>query len=224
MEGFERGRNLEKIGLHAQDTAELFFTDVRVPKANLLGGVEGQGFAHLMQQLPQERMLIAIGASCGAWSAPSTETLAYTKQRKAFGQPIASSRTPASSWPRWPPGEDRPHLRRRLHVKALATERSTADGAMAKWWTTGLQNKVVDQCVQLHGGYGYMLEYPIARACTSTPASTAIYGGTTEIMKETHRPLARALVGTGDGVAAIQPTPLRKNCGQKRDFSLRFAA
>ncbi|MEI2712307.1 MAG: acyl-CoA dehydrogenase family protein [Nocardioides sp.] len=182
MEGFERGRNLEKIGLHAQDTAELSFTDVRVPKANLLGE-EGQGFLYLMMNLPQERLI--IGAQAVAACELIVELcLDYAKTREAFGKPIgkfqhnrflvAEMATEATV--------ARAFLDSCL-TKHLAGELTAVDAAMIKWWTTELQNKLVNQGVQLHGGYGYMLEYPIARAYLDSRIST-IYGGTTEIQKE----------------------------------------
>ncbi|TDO45374.1 alkylation response protein AidB-like acyl-CoA dehydrogenase [Kribbella sp. VKM Ac-2527] len=182
MPGFERGRNLDKIGLKAQDTAELFFDDVRVPAENLLGE-EGQGFVYLMEKLPQERLTIAVVAAA-ACERILEQTLRYVKERKAFGRPIGSFQNS------------------RFVLAELATETqiarvfvdrcieelnagtlTVADAAMAKWWTTELQKKVVDRCLQLHGGYGFMTEFPIAKAYLDTRIQT-IYGGTTEIMKE----------------------------------------
>jgi alkylation response protein AidB-like acyl-CoA dehydrogenase len=182
MPGFERGRNLDKIGLKAQDTAELFFDDVRVPAANLLGE-EGKGFIYLMEKLPQERLAIAVVAAAACESMIAS-TLEYVKDRKAFGRPIGSFQNS------------------RFVLAELATETQIArvfvdrcieelnagaltvsEAAMAKWWTTELQKKVVDRCLQLHGGYGFMTEYPIAKAYLDTRIQT-IYGGTTEIMKE----------------------------------------
>jgi alkylation response protein AidB-like acyl-CoA dehydrogenase len=182
MPGFERGRRLEKVGMHAQDTAELVFTDVRVPAANLLG-TPGQGFFHLMANLPQERLSIAVGAVAAARTV-FDQTLQYTKDRTAFGRPIGSFQ------------------HNRFVLAEMATELEFAeiyldkaleehdagrftvvDAAMAKWWTTELQKRVIDRCVQLHGGYGYMLEYPVAKAYLDARVQT-IYGGTTEIMKE----------------------------------------
>jgi alkylation response protein AidB-like acyl-CoA dehydrogenase len=182
MEGFERGRNLDKIGLHAQDTAELSFTDVRVPKANLLGE-EGEGFIYLMMNLPQERLIIGAQA-VAACEAILEMCLTYAKEREAFGRPIgkfqhnrfllAEMATEARV--------ARAFLDDCLR-KHLAKELTAVDAAMIKWWTTELQNKLVNQGVQLHGGYGYMMEYPIARAYVDSRIST-IYGGTTEIQKE----------------------------------------
>ena len=182
MAGFERGRNLQKVGLKAQDTAELFFDEVRVPASNLVGR-EGGGFGHLMDKLPQERLSIAVGAVAGAQQVFDV-TVAYCKGRTAFGMPIGSFQ------------------HNRFVLAELATELAIArtyvdqavlehnagrftgqDAAMAKWWTTELQKRVVDACVQLHGGYGYMLEYPVAKAFLNTRVQT-IYGGTTEVMKE----------------------------------------
>jgi acyl-CoA dehydrogenase len=182
MEGFERGRNLDKIGLHAQDTAELSFTDVAVPKENLLGQ-EGEGFIYLMQNLPQERLIIAAQA-VAACEEVLRMCLEYATTREAFGKPIgkfqhnrflvaemATETTVARAFL-----DD--CLRKHLEHKLTAV-----DAAMAKWWTTELQNKLVNQGVQLHGGYGYMMEFPIARAYLDSRIST-IYGGTTEIQKE----------------------------------------
>jgi len=182
MEGFERGRNLEKVGLHSQDTAELFFTDVQVPAANLLGR-EGQGFVHLVHNLPQERLSIAASAVAAAEAALGW-TLEYVKDRKAFGQPVGSFQNS-----RFKLAE----MRTEIDVAQAFVDRcieglndgtlTAEEAAEAKWWCTELQKRTVDTCVQLHGGYGYMLEYPIARAYTDARITT-IYGGTTEIMKE----------------------------------------
>ncbi|GAC1328981.1 MAG: acyl-CoA dehydrogenase family protein [Mycobacteriales bacterium] len=182
MPGFERGRNLEKVGLKAQDTSELFFHDVRVPANNLLGQ-ENAGFLHLMQMLPQERLSIAVVAVAASRFVFDL-TLDYCKQRQAFGKPIGAFQ------------------HNRFVLAEMATEIEIAetylekailehnegrftvqDAAMSKWWTTELQKRVVDQCVQLHGGYGYMLEYPVAKAYLDSRIQT-IYGGTTEVMKE----------------------------------------
>ena len=183
LPGFKRGRILEKIGQKGQDTAELFFDDVRVPVENLLGGVEGRGFAHLMQQLPQERMLIAIGA-VAAMERAVEETVAYTKQRKAFGQSLYEMQNT-----RFKLAEcaTMAKIGRTFVddciVKALNKELDLPTAAMAKWWTTDAANKVIDECVQLHGGYGYMMEYPIARMYANARVNR-IYGGANEIMKE----------------------------------------
>jgi len=180
--GFERGRNLEKVGLHAQDTAELFFTDARVHDANLLGS-EGMGFAHLVDNLPQERLSIAISAVAAARQALRW-TLEYTHDRTAFGQPIATFQNSRFVLAEIATEVEIAEVFQDRCIEALnANELTVEEAAMAKWWTTELQKRVVDSCVQLHGGYGYMLEYPIARAYIDARIQT-IYGGTTEIMKE----------------------------------------
>jgi alkylation response protein AidB-like acyl-CoA dehydrogenase len=182
MDGFERGRNLDKIGLHAQDTAELFFNDVRVPAANLIGE-EGQGFFHLVDKLPQERLGIAA-SSMGHARASLAWTVEYCREREAFGQPIGSFQNSRFRLAEM-------HTEIEIGTSfvdrcVMALNEGTLDAetaAMAKWWTTELQKRVNDTCLQLHGGYGYMLEYPIARAFQDGRVAT-IYGGTTEIMKE----------------------------------------
>ncbi len=182
MKGFERGRNLEKVGMKAQDTAELFFDEVRVPAENLVGR-EGGGFIHLMEKLPQERLSIAVVAVAAAQKVFAL-TLEYCKGRTAFGKPIGSFQHN-----RFVLAEMATEIEIARHyvdkaVLALnAGELTVQDAAMAKWWTTELQKRVVDQCVQLHGGYGYMLEYPVAKAFIDSRVQT-IYGGTTEVMKE----------------------------------------
>jgi alkylation response protein AidB-like acyl-CoA dehydrogenase len=182
MPGFERGRKLDKIGMKAQDTAELFFEDVRVPAANLLG-TEGMGFIHLMTNLPQERLSIAAVA-VAASRIVLDRTVEYCKERTAFGRPIGKFQNT-----RFELAE--------MHTEVTIAETylekailehnagrfTVEDAAMAKWWTTELQKRVVDRCLQLHGGYGYMLEYPVAKAFVNSRVQT-IYGGTTEIMKE----------------------------------------
>jgi len=182
MPGFERGRNLDKIGQHAQDTAELSFTDVAVPKENLLGA-EGSGFLQLVTNLAQERLSIAVSAVT-ACELVLEMSLQYAQDRTAFGRSIgkfqhnrfvlAEMATEA-------------HIARVFLddcvARHLRGELDAATAAMAKWWTTELQVKVVNQGVQLHGGYGYMMEYPIARAYVDSRVQT-IYGGTTEIQKE----------------------------------------
>ena len=181
MDGFERGRNLDKVGLHAQDTAELFFTDVQVPAGNLLG-VEGKGFAHLVDNLPQERLSIAVGGVAAA-EAAFRWTLDYVKQRTAFGSAIASFQNTQFELAEMRTEIDVTQAFVDRCVEALnAGELSVEEAAEAKWWCTELQKRTVDRCVQLHGGYGYMLEYPIARAYLDARVTT-IYGGTTEIMK-----------------------------------------
>jgi long-chain-acyl-CoA dehydrogenase len=190
MAGFERGRNLDKVGLHAQDTAELHFSDVVVPPSNVLGE-EGKGFSYLKRFLVTERIATAAGAVNHAEQYLSW-TVDYCRDRKAFGAPLAALQNT------------------RFVLSELATEIQIARvfvdrcvellmegsldesaAAMAKWWCTELRVKVVDKCVQLHGGYGYMLEYPIGRAFIDSRVET-IYAGTTEIMKEV---VARSVIG-----------------------------
>ncbi|TCN58190.1 alkylation response protein AidB-like acyl-CoA dehydrogenase [Rhodococcus sp. SMB37] len=182
MPGFERGRNLDKIGLDAQDTAELTFDDVRVPAANMLGE-EGLGFIYLMQNLPQERLSIAVVAAA-AMEQVLEDTIQYCRDRKAFGKPIGRFQNS------------------RFELAELSTEALLArvfvdkcvellnvgaltvqEAAMAKYWTTDKQVELIDRCLQLHGGYGYMREYPIAKAYLDSRVQK-IYGGTNEIMKE----------------------------------------
>jgi alkylation response protein AidB-like acyl-CoA dehydrogenase len=182
MPGFERGRNLQKVGMHSQDTAELSFTDVRVPLANLLGE-ENRGFFQLVAKLPQERMSIAVAGVAEARAA-FENTLRYVQERRAFGQPIGSFQHSRFVLAEIATEIDVAQTFVDRCVDDLNTgELSAEDAAKAKWWTTELQGRVVDRCVQLHGGYGYMLEYPVARAFTDARVSR-IYGGTTEIMKD----------------------------------------
>jgi alkylation response protein AidB-like acyl-CoA dehydrogenase len=182
MPGFERGRNLDKVGLHSQDTAELFFSDVQVPVENLLG-TEGMGFVHLVENLAQERLSIAVGAIAGARQALRW-TLDYTAGRNAFGQPVAGFQNSRFELADMATEIQIGEVFVDRCVEALVAGTLTVEeAAMAKYWTTELQKRVVDRCVQLHGGYGYMLEYPIARAYLDCRVQT-IYGGTTEIMKE----------------------------------------
>ena len=182
MEGFERGRNLDKIGLHSQDTAELFFNDVRVPVENRLGE-EGEGFIQLVSHLPQERLSIAISGAAAARAALDW-TLAYVKERTAFGQPIGSFQNTRFRLAELATEVELAQTFVDRCVLALNDGELTAEeAAMAKWWCTELQGRAVDVGVQLHGGYGYMTEYPIARAYADARI-TRIYGGTTEIMKE----------------------------------------
>jgi acyl-CoA dehydrogenase len=181
-EGFRRGRNLEKLGLHAQDTSELFFDDVFVPTENLLGPEEGQGFYQLMNQLVWERMLCSLGAVVSMELAV-VYTVDYVKQRKAFGKTImdfqntqfklAECKTQATIARAFFDG---------LMVQMLAGELDATTAAMAKWWTTETQGKVLDECLQLYGGYGYMVEYPIARLWRDARV-LRIWAGTNEIMK-----------------------------------------
>ncbi|HEV7192635.1 MAG TPA: acyl-CoA dehydrogenase family protein [Jatrophihabitantaceae bacterium] len=181
MPGFERGRNLAKLGLHSQDTAELSFTDVRVPVGNRLGE-EGEGFAMLTQKLPQERMSIAVNGISESRAA-FDETLRYVQERKAFGTTIASFQNTKYTLAEIATEIDIAQAFVDQCVRLLnAGELSPADAAKAKWWCTELQGRVIDQCLQLHGGYGYMSEYPISRRYADARV-TRIYGGTTEIMK-----------------------------------------
>jgi alkylation response protein AidB-like acyl-CoA dehydrogenase len=182
MEGFTRGRNLEKIGLHAQDTAELFFEDVRVPVENLLGE-EGTGFFQLVRNLPRERLSLAITAVAHAWAAFGW-TVDYCKERNAFGQPIGSFQNSKFALAELKTELDIAQVFVDRQIEAyLAGELSADDAAEAKWWCTDLQFRTTDVGLQLHGGYGYMEEYPIARAWRDARVQR-IYGGTNEIMKE----------------------------------------
>ena len=182
MKGFERGRNLEKVGMKAQDTSELFFDNVEVPKENLLGE-EGSGFISLMMNLPQERISIAVMAVAACEHVLSL-CLSYAKEREAFGKPIGKFQNTRFMLAEM---ATETHIAR-VFVNDCVTrlnagEVDTALASMAKWWTTELQTKIVDRGVQLHGGYGYMMEYPIAKAFVDSRIQT-IYGGTTEIQKE----------------------------------------
>ncbi|MGE3285408.1 MAG: acyl-CoA dehydrogenase family protein [Pseudonocardia sp.] len=190
MAGFARGRRLAKVGLKAQDTAELSFTDVAVPAENVLGEI-GRGLPYLMQNLAQERLSIAVGAAAGAARAVEL-TLEYVKQRTAFGHPIGDFQHTRFEIAEMATEVDvtRSFVDRCLAAHIAGTL-SAADAAKAKWWATDVQKRVVDRCVQLHGGYGYMLEYPIARAFVDSRVQ-AIYGGTNEIMKEI---IGRSLLG-----------------------------
>jgi alkylation response protein AidB-like acyl-CoA dehydrogenase len=182
-EGLQRGRNLDKLGMHAQDTAELFFTDLRVPVANLLGEAEGNGFTQLIHNLPQERLSIAVSAVAAAQAALD-QTLEFVKGRRAFGTPVGSFQNSRFVLAEIATEVDIAQRYVDDCVLALNDGDLTAvDAAKAKWWTSELQGRVVDRCLQLHGGYGYMSEYGISRAYTDARI-TRIYGGTTEIMKE----------------------------------------
>lgn len=181
MDGFERGRNLDKIGLHSQDTAELFFSDVRVPVENRLGD-EGRGFDYLAHNLAQERLSIAVTAVATARAAIGW-TLDYVAERSAFGRPIASFQNTKFTLAEAHSEVEVAQAYVDNCIRALnAKQLSAAEAATAKWWSTEMQKRVVDACLQLFGGYGYMLEYPIARAYADARVTT-IYGGTTEIMK-----------------------------------------
>ena len=183
VQGFRRGRNLDKLGMEAQDTSELFFDDMVVPAANLLGGSEGQGFFQLMQELPQERLIVAL-AGVAAMKFAMKETLAYTKDRKAFGKPVFSFQNS-----RFTLAECQATLMAcsamtdAAMVEHLKGKLSVAQAALLKYYVTDAQFKLADECLQLFGGYGYMREYPIARIWADSRVQR-IYGGTNEIMKE----------------------------------------
>ena len=182
MPGFEKGQRLKKLGLKAQDTSELFFDNVKVPLENLLGG-ENSGFVSLMQELPWERLQIAIAAVASAQIAID-RTIDYVKERKAFGQAVASFQNTRFTLA---------ELQTQVQVARVFVDRciellmkrelDAATASMAKYWTTDLQCKVIDECLQLHGGYGFTCEYPIARQVADSRVQR-IYGGTNEIMKE----------------------------------------
>ncbi len=182
MDGFERGRNLEKIGQHSQDTAELSFAGVHVPVENLLGE-EGEGFRYLVSNLPQERLSIAASAVAAAEAALDW-TLEYVRERKAFGQSIGSFQATRFTLAEVSGEVDVARAYIDRCAQALDTgELTPEDAATAKWWCTDLQGRAIDRCLQLFGGYGYMAEYPIARAYADARV-TRIYGGANEIMKE----------------------------------------
>lgn len=182
-DGFTRGRNLEKVGMHASDTSELFFDNVEIPPENILGGQEGQGFYQLMNQLPQERLIIACGA-VGAMQGAVERTIAYAQERQAFGGPIMQFQNT-----RFKLAECQTKLEvARAFVDTCIAEHlegklTVEKAAMAKYWTTDTQGEVLDECVQLHGGYGFMQEYAVAEMWTDARVQR-IYGGTNEIMKE----------------------------------------
>jgi len=182
MAGFTRGRKLDKIGLKSQDTAELFFDDVRVPIENLIG-VEGEGFGYLMERLPQERLAISVRAAA-ACRRMLDLTLDYVTTRKAFGERIGSFQHARFLLAELETEQRIAQTFVDRSIQALNDgDLTAADAAMGKWWTTELETRTADRCLQLHGGYGYMAEYPIARAFLDSRVQT-IYGGTTEIMKE----------------------------------------
>jgi len=183
LPGYRVGRILEKIGQKGQDTTELFFDDCRVPVANLLGPSEGKGFAQLMQELPYERTLIAVQAVSAIERALGV-TVDYTKQRKVFGKPLLDLQNTRFKLAE---AKTMAHVARvfldSCIERLLRGELDTVTASMAKWWTTDLQCQVIDECLQLHGGYGYMLEYPIAQMYADARVQR-IYGGANEIMKE----------------------------------------
>jgi acyl-CoA dehydrogenase len=183
LPGYRVGRVLDKMGMHGQDTSELFFEGVKVPVENLLGGAEGQGMYQLMHDLPYERTVIAVGA-IGAMEGGIDETLKYVRERKTFGQPV------------WNYQNTRFKLAELASIARIArvfSDRCVTDlvagkldtetASMAKWWCSDMQQKVLDECVQLHGGYGYMNEYLVCRLFADSRVQR-IYGGTNEIMKE----------------------------------------
>ncbi len=181
-DGFKRGRNLDKIGLHASDTSELFFEDAVAPPENLLGGEEGLGFKQLMQQLPQERLIIAIGAVASMERAVRL-TADYAKERKAFGQPIIDFQNTAFTLAE----RKTEAMIARVFVdwcieRLIAGDLDAVTASMAKWWCSQKQVETADECLQLHGGYGYMQEYPISRMFVDSRIQK-IYGGTNEVMK-----------------------------------------
>ena len=183
LSGFKRGRNLDKIGMEMQDTSELFFADVRVPKANLLGPVEGMGFIQLMQELPRERLILAAG-SAAIMQASLDLTIDYVKQRKAFGKRVMDFQNTRFKLAE---GQTLSVLAQVFMEKCtelmIDGKLDIPTAAMAKWWVTKEQFNVTDDCLQLHGGYGYMNEYPIAEMWRGSRCQQ-IYGGTNEIMKE----------------------------------------
>lgn len=182
-EGYSRGRNLKKMGMKGNDTSELFFEDVKVPADNLLGHEEGQGFYQLMKQLPWERLVIAITA-LGSIDFALEETLRYVKERKAFGNRIMDFQNTRFKLAEC---KTKAEVLRSFINDCIARlevgELDAATASMAKYWGTEVQNEVMNECVQLHGGYGYMQEYPISRMYTDARVQM-IYGGTNEIMKE----------------------------------------
>ncbi len=183
LPGFQRGRLLDKIGQRGQDTVELFFDGVMVPAENLLGNEEGRGFRQLMQQLPRERLLIAIGAAATMQRAVD-DTVAYVTQRQVFGEPLMAMQNT-----RFKLAECQTHatIARSFVDDCIGRlqrgELDVPTAAMAKWWSTQTLCQVIDECLQLHGGYGYMNEYPIARMYTDARVGR-IYGGANEVMKE----------------------------------------
>ena len=180
--GFKRGRNLEKLGMKAQDTAELFFDDVSVPSENLLGAGEGKGFIQLMEQLPQERLIIAAGA-CAVIESALQITSEYVKERKAFGKRILDfQNTQFKLAERFTEAKLARTFVDQCAMQLADGKLDGATAAMAKWWTTQKQCEIIDECLQFFGGYGYMMEYPIAKMYADSRVQK-IYGGSNEIMK-----------------------------------------
>jgi acyl-CoA dehydrogenase len=191
LAGFRRGRLLDKLGQRAQDTVELFFDNVRVPAANRLGDDEGRGFAQLMQQLPRERLLIAVGCAATMQRAVD-DTLAYVQQRHVFGEPLMAMQNTRFKLAEC---QTQATIARSFVDDCIGRlqrgELDVPTAAMAKWWTSDTLCRVVDECLQLHGGYGYMNEYPIARMYADARVGR-IYGGANEVMKEI---IARGMAG-----------------------------
>jgi acyl-CoA dehydrogenase len=183
LPGYRVGRSLEKVGMHAQDTCELSFDDVRVPAANLLGPAEGQGFVQMMEQLPYERLTVGVAAVAVAEQALAITTK-YVKERKAFGKPLIEFQNTRFKLAEC---KTETHIGRVFLdyciERLIAGKLDAATAAMSKYWLTEKQCQIVDECVQLHGGYGYMTEYPIARMWADSRVQR-IYAGANEIMKE----------------------------------------
>ena len=182
-DGFQRGRNLEKVGLHAADTSELFFDNIEIPPENILGGEEGRGFYQMMEQLPQERLAIACGA-VGAMEGAVERTIAYCKEREAFGGPLTQFQNTRFKLAEC---KTKTAVARAFLDQCIAEhirgELTSEKASMAKYWLTDTQGEVLDDCVQLHGGYGFMQEYAVAEMWADARVQR-IYGGTNEIMKE----------------------------------------
>ena len=183
LSGYRVGRSLEKVGMHALDTCELFFDDVRVPASNLLGAAEGLGFSQMMEQLSYERLTIGLGAVATAEQAVAITTK-YVKERMAFGKPLIDFQNTRFKLAEC---KTEAHIGRvfldNCIERFIAGQLDPVTAAMAKYWLTDCQCRIVDECVQLHGGYGYMMEYPIARMWADSRVQR-IYAGTNEIMKE----------------------------------------
>ena len=182
-DGFQRGRNLEKVGLHAADTSELFFDSIEIPPENILGGKEGRGFYQMMEQLPQERLAIACGA-VGAMEGAVERTIAYCKEREAFGGPLTQFQNTRFKLAecKTKTAVARAFLDQCIE-EHMRGELTSEKASMAKYWLTDTQGEVLDECVQLHGGYGFMQEYAVAEMWADARVQR-IYGGTNEIMKE----------------------------------------
>jgi acyl-CoA dehydrogenase len=183
MQGYRVGRTLEKVGMHGQDTCELFFDDVRVPAKNLLGGEEGRGFYQMMEQLPYERMGVGVGATATTEQAVAI-TIKHCKDRMAFGKTLMEFQNTRFKLAEC---KAQAHIMRvfldNCIERLVAGKLDTPTAAMAKYWLTERECAIIDECVQLHGGYGYMMEYPITRMWADSRVQR-IYAGTNEIMKE----------------------------------------